>query len=240
MEGQVGVMLTIKTDGTLDPLGLKWTNESRFELMPPTRDNRESVYADGEIDFGTELETGEIELHCVSDEGLTKAEINTLKAALAGQLNSLRSYNLLCWECDQDKALYVRLARRPETTDHPGWFEITIPLKYKPIWVSTVEHCLIGSGSINNAGTFDAPLIIEIKGPATNPEVTVGGEVLSYNGTLGANDVLTINTGAKTVKLNNINALANFTGKVGLQVPPGQTAVAATETTTIKWRDCWI
>ncbi len=233
-------MLVLKTDGTLDPLGLKWTGESIFELMPPTRENRESVYADGEIDFGTELEAGEIELHCVSDEGLTKDEINTLKAALAGQLNSLRSYDMLIWESDPEKALYVRLARRPEITDYPGWFEITLTLKYKPIWVSTEEQEHVGSGTITNEGTFDAPLIIEIYGPATDPEVAIGDKVLSYAGTLGTDDVLTINTGTRTVKLNNNNAQGNLTGDIALQIPPGETVVTAESTTKLRWRHCWI
>jgi len=235
-------MLTIKTDGTIYSLGIKWTGNSIFELMPPTRDITESTYADGVIDFGTELETGEIELQCVSNDGLTKAEIATLKATLTGELNSLRSYDMLTFESDPEKALYVRLARRPEITEHPGWFEITITLKYKPIWVSVDEQELVGSGTIENEGTFDAPLVIEIEGPVIDPAVTVGEETLSYDGTLEVSDILIIDTGTKTAKLNSDNALGDLTGDIDIQLPIGETEVTAATggTTTFKWRHCWI
>jgi phage-related protein len=257
MEGQVVVMLILKTDGTLEPLGLKWTGESRFELLPPTRENKESVYADGEIDFGTELETGEMELHCVSDEGLTKAEITALKAALVGQLNSLRSYNMLIFESDSDKALYVRLARRPEITDYPGWLEVALALKYKPFWVSADEQNHVGSGTVANKGTVEAPLIVEVSGPVSNPVVFVGDESLEYAGELNDDDVLYIDTGKKTVKLNSDNALGNYNGAFPLLAPGGTKvkyeAVPQTQSVDLggvydgktnnavfRWRHCWI
>lgn len=231
--------VTIMNDGTLSPLSLKVTGESQYELMPPTRDRTEQIFADGEIDFGTELETGEIRLSCVTTDGLTVAEKRALQGEVAGQLNALRNQFLLKWECMPDKALYASLVGRAEFTEHAGWFEVIVPLKYQPIWVSTVEHTAAGNSTITNAGTFESPFVVEITGTAVAPSVIIGGETMQYNGTLAAGDVLEVDTGTMTAKVNDVNAMANYNG-VFPKLQAGETTVIAGANVTIKWRDCWI
>ena len=232
--------VTIMNDGTLSPLSLKVTGESQYQLMPPTRDKTEQVFADGEVDFGTELGTGEKRLSCITSDGLSVAEKRALQTEIAGQLNALREYFLLKRECMPDKALYACLVGRVEFIEHPNWFEVIIPLKYQPIWVSTVEHTLVGNGTITNAGTFEAPFVVEIVGTATNPSVTVGGEIMQYDGTLAAGDVLVIKTGnIMTAKVNGANAMANY-NRVFPMLQAGETTVVAGDNVMIKWRDCWI
>jgi phage-related protein len=231
--------VTIMNDRTLAPLSLKWTGESQYELMPPTRDRTEQVFADGEVDFGTELEAGEVRLFCITADGLTVAEKRALQGEVAGQLNALRNCFLLKWECMPDKALFASLVGRAEFIEHADWFEVIILLKYQPIWVSMIEHTAAGSGAITNAGTFEAPFVVEITGTAEAPRVTVGGEIMQYNGTLAAGDVLVVDTGTMTAKVNGINAMANYNG-VFPKLQAGETAVIAGSNVTIKWRDCWI
>jgi phage-related protein len=235
----VGILLTVKNDGTLYPLGIKWTGESRFQLMAPTRDKTEETYGDGEHDFGTELGVGDCQLSCVSEEGLTKDEMNTLKATIAGQLNSLREYELLVWESDPGKGLYIRISGTVEFTDHPNWFEATIPIKYQPLWVSVEEQSHIGSGIITNAGTFEAPLVVEITGATTDPTVIVGNKTMVYAGTLAVGDVLVIDTDKQTAKYNGVNAIANY-NRVFPRLTPGENSVTAGDNVIIKWRSCWI
>lgn len=61
-----------------------------------------------------------------------------------------------------------------------------------------------------NGGDVDTPVIIEFKGPATNPTVNnlSTGEFIRVNRSLGEDDVLTINTafGEKYVRINVGNA----------------------------------
>ena len=237
----MGVVLevTIMNDNTLYPLSLKVTGESQYELMPPTRDSTEQVFADGEIDFGTELDTGEKRLSCISADGLTVAEKRALQGEVAGQLNALRQYFLLKWECMPDKALFACLVGRAEFVEHADWFEVIIPLKYQPLWVSTDEHTAVGGGIITNVGTFEAPFVVEITGTAVSPSVTVGGEVMQYDGTLAAGDVLVIDTGKMTAKVNGVNAAAKY-NRVYPKLQVGDTAAVAGDNVTIKWRDCWI
>jgi phage-related protein len=92
-----------------------------------------------------------------------------------------------------------------------------------------------------NMGTLETPIIVELKGPATNPEITIGNEALKYFGALTAGDTLTIDTDRKTVKFNGVNALANYSGGFP-QIPPGQTTVFydGDGILTLKWHDKWI
>jgi phage-related protein len=231
--------VVVANDGAISHISLKVTGESQYELMPPTRDKTEQVFADGEVDFGTMLDTGEIRLFCTTADGLTVAEKRALQGEVAGQLNALREYFLLKWECMPDKALLACLVGRAEFIEYADGFDVVIPLKYQPLWVSTVEHTAVGSGTITNTGTFEAPFVVEITGDGTSPSVTVGGEVMQYDGTLAAGDKLVIDTGKMTAKVNNVNAMAKY-NRVFPKLQVGDTAVVAGDNTMIKWRDCWI
>jgi len=83
--------------------------------------------------------------------------------------------------------------------------------------------------------------VIEIAGPVTNPSVTVGGQTLSYTGSLAAGDKVVIDTEKMTVTFNGVNALGSYSGGFP-KLQPGDTEVtaAAGGTTTWKWRDRWV
>jgi len=233
--------ILVYNNGLVLPFNMQSSRDTKWQLIAPTRDaTEEKEAADGDIDFGTMLQNGEIELHGIIEYASIQ-EKNTKKSALAGQLNDCRNKKLLALESNPDVGTYIRLKGRPEVTEYPSWMDVTIPFSADPFWQSIDEHYQQGSGTLTNAGTFEAPLIVEITGAVTNPSVVVGGQTLSYTGIVPAGQTLVIDTGNQTVKLNGVNALANYNG-VFPMLQPGDTNVTAPSagTTVFKWRDRWI
>lgn len=234
--------LTIKETGIVEPLGLSWLRSSKFPLITASRDGLEEVDGmNGAIDFGSELGTGDITLDLVSADGLTQAEINTLRDTVVGYLNQLRDYGVLTWEADPGKVLAIRLNGKPERDpDVLGAFKISVPLICQPIWTSDAEHALTGSGTLTNAGTFETPVVVEIRGPCANPTVTIGSYTMTYTGSLTSSDTLIIDTGALTCTFNGVNALA-FNGVFPkLDVGANTVVAASAGTTMFTWRDSWL
>lgn len=235
-------MITLKRDGTIEPFGLAWLDDSTWDLLAPTDDNIESIWgADGSFDFGSSLKTGSITLRCKSTDGLTEEQKAALKTMLAGQLYALREYDLLVWETDPEKGLPVRLGDKPAITEKPGGIVVEIPLVYRPFWVGTTEHVHTGSGTITNAGTAPTPAIIEIAGQVTDPSVKIGAKSFTITGALSSLDIVVVDTEKMTVSWNEVPAIDRFSGDFPW-IDPGETIVEAASVgiTTIKWKDRWI
>lgn len=259
--GVITAMITIRNDGTIEPLGLKILRESKLQLTAPTRDIKDSSDEfDGEIDFGAELKCGHWMLVGITDEGLNTTGKMQIRRNIAGHLNNLRNNGYyLAYESDPVRKIFVQLEGRAEVEEYPSWLKVNIPLKVDPLWVSAYEmvawnnqQAAVGMGDscnpehtspavVVNMGTLETPIIVELKGPATNPEITIGNEALKYFGALTAGDTLIIDTDRKTVKFNGVNALANYSGGFP-QIPPGQTTVFydGDGILTLKWHDRWI
>lgn len=76
--------ILIKQDGTIEPFNLKLLRQTRWNLMPPTRNRTEEADEyDGEVDFGAEFRSQDLELHCVTDDGLSKQEKYQRKVEIA-------------------------------------------------------------------------------------------------------------------------------------------------------------
>gem|GEM_PF-1812091 len=131
----------------------------------------------------------------------------------------------------------------PKTISFPTRLCYTLPDNLYAVAGTGAEGSpyILSTLAVINSGTFETPVTIELKGPATNPEITIGGKILKYFGILTAGDTLTIDTGYKTVKFNNVNALANFEGKFP-QIPPGKTIISyeGDGELTMKWHDRWL
>ena len=241
--GVITAMITIKNDGTIEPFGIKILRESRLQLTAPTRDITESSDEfDGEVDFGTELKSGHWMLVGITDEGLDATGKMQARRNIAKQLDDLRqSGDHLKYESDPDKKIFVTLNGRAEVEEYPTWLKVHIPLNVNPFWESEVENQFTGSGIITNEGTLDTPLIVEVRGLITDPEVTVGGKTLKYTGTLTAMDTLTINAEHGTVTLSGVNALKYYEGGFPV-LPIGETPVIAANggITTFRWRERFI
>lgn len=231
----------VDEDNILQPLGVLVTNDSRYDLLPQTRDNSEEVPGlHGEIDFGTEFKGRTLELSVVSleNEYFTKKELQYM---FAKYLDPTKGYKSLVFSDDIDKIYYVKYSGRIDITNYANWFKFTIPFKMKtPFVESIVEKSLIGSGTIKNEGTFETGLTIEISGPVTNPSLTIGTDVLSYTGTIASGNTLVINTLKKTAKIGNDNAINNFNGVFPLLPADTELDVVSSNNVTIKWRDKWL
>lgn len=237
----MSLALMIRKDGIVDPFGLNWLRTSRFPLIAGTRDGLDDVGGmDGAVDFGSMLGTDDIVLELVSEDGLSPVEIVGLRNTVVGYLNQLRDYGTLSWEADPDKVLLIRLNGKPSRdVTILRAFQIGIPLLCQPLWYGDAERILTTSGTAINAGTFETPMTVEIRGPCTNPTVTVNGKIMAYAGTLTASDILIIDTGALTCTFNEINAFA-FNGVFPTLLPGENIVNMGQVNTTVKWRDCWL
>lgn len=236
-----GAFFVIDSNNILHPLGVLVTGDSRYELLPATRDSTEELPGrHGEIDFGTEFKAKMMELHVATDEGNSPLEKAHLQRLFAKYLDPTKGAKTLIFSDDVEKTYMVKYSGKIDITNYATWFEFVLPFKMSdPFIIGSFEKTLIGSGILINEGTFETGLIIEVSGPSTNPSLTIGGEILSYTGTVPNGQKLIIDTKNETAKINNNNAMANYNGAFPL-LYPGETSVTATNNITIKWRDKWI
>lgn len=241
--------IIIKKDGTVEPFNLKLLRQTKWNLMAPTRDRTEEADEyDGEIDFGAEFQSQSLELHCITEEGLSIEEKHQKKVEIADTLNNLRDGDWLMVEHVPDKKIFAHFAGRVQIEEYPSWLRVTIPLRLDPFWVSAEENEYTGiSGVIKNAGTFETPVIVDVlasPNAVTSPVIGVGNDTLYYYGTIPQNNSLIIDTGKMTVVLDGINALGFYEGGFP-QLPPIETSVSVSvfsgnPAVTFKWHDRWI
>ena len=198
--------IIIKKDGTVEPFNLKLLRQTKWNLMAPTRDRTEEADEyDGEIDFGAEFQSQSLELHCITEEGLSIEEKHQKKVEIADTLNNLRDGDWLMVEHVPDKKIFAHFAGRVQIEEYPSWLRVTVPLRLDPFWVSAEENEFTGnSGTIENAGTFETPVIVEIlaeSGNVENPSITIGEEEIKYNGVIDEKGLLKIDTDKMTVVL---------------------------------------
>lgn len=232
---------SVDANNILQPLGVNVTRDSRYELLPGTRDYTEEIPGKaGEIDFGCDFEPRIIELHCVL-EVLSANQPATIRT-IAGQLNPLSGATTLTFADEPGKVYRVRYAGKIDVKRYPSYVEFVIPFKmYSPYITGTPQKSLVGSGTATNDGTMETPITVEIQGPVTSPTVTINGNSMTYTGTINAGSLLIIDTDKLTVTLDEANALPNYNG-VFPQLQPGANTVvaAAAGTTTVRFYDRWI
>lgn len=80
-----------------------------------------------------------------------------------------------------------------------------------------------GDAQLTNLGNVDAPLVVRINGPVTNPTVGINGRTLQLTTTVAAGDFLLIDMEARTVLLNGTASRrsAVVAGSSWPNVPPG-------------------
>jgi len=237
-----GAFFVIDSENILQPLGVLVTRDSRFELLPATRDHTEEIPGrHGEFDFGTEFKPRYIELQVNTREGLIPLEKSQLQRLFAKYLDPTKGTKTLIFSDDVEKTYKVKYAGKIDLTQYATWFQFAIPFKmHDPIITGSFEKMLIGNGNLFNNGTFETPLIIEIAGSSANPSVTIGANNFTYTGTIPSGQTLVIDTDKATAKLNGANVLDKITGPLPYYVQPGETSVTAGSNVTIKWKDRWI
>lgn len=216
--------------------------------MAPTRDRTEEADEyDGEIDFGAEFKPQNLELHCVTEEGLSIEEKYQKRVEIADTLNDLRNGDWLTLESTPDRKIFARFAGSIQIEEYPSWLRVTIPLKLGPFWISTEENTFVGAGIIENAGTFETPVIIDIlasPNAVTSPAVFIGDEIIQYNEIIPQSKLLRIDTEKITAILDGANALGFYEGGFP-QLPPGETSASVSAysgdpVVTFRWHDRWI
>ncbi len=228
-------------DKILDPLGVVVLRDSREDLLPGIRENTEEIPGrHGELDFGAEFKSRTIELHVAKETDLATRQ--ALRRTFAQYLNPMLGEKPLIFAEDLEKTYYVKYAGKIDLNQYIHFVDFTIPFKAaNPFIIGTYEKTHTGSGVLTNDGNFETPVVIEIRGPVTNPAVSVGSSTLLYQGSLTSDDVVTIDTEKQTVKFNSGNGLLYYAGGFPVLVPGNTTVVAASAGTTIfRWRDRWI
>ena len=231
----------IDEDYILQPLGVRVTGDSRDELLPATRDSTEEIPGmDGEYDFGSEFKARALELAVVTRNEMNAVEKKTLKRAIAKWLDPTKGYLPLQFADEPNVIYMVKYAGKIDPTNHPTWFQFTIPFKMNnPFMIGLHEKKMVGAGMAINDGNYKTGLKFEIKGPAVNPQVSVGDKIFFYEGEIPAGQTLYVDTFNKTIRLNDVNAIDRNRGVFPL-LNPGETNVFTSINTTIKWRDKWI
>ena len=232
----------IDADNILSPLGVLITRDNREEILPTIKNFTEKIPGkNGEYKFKTEIKGKTLELTVVTDEGLTPEQKQDLKNLFAQYLSPLNGEKSLTFANDIKKQYKVRYSGRINIENYPTWFKFVIPFKMSsPFITGSFENVQIGSGTIKNKGNVDTHMTIEIRGLATNPSLTIDGELLSYAGTINAGETLVIDTKKKTAKIGNTNVLDNWCKKFPVLKPETTVEVTASNNIIMKWRESWI
>jgi len=228
-------------DSILQPLNVLVLRDSRYDLMPSLKEYTEEIPGrHGEVNFGNKLGSRMLELHVASVDGLTPEQKESLKRDFAKHLNPVAGAKNLIFSDDIEKTYTVKYAGKIDLTQYADWMEFVIPFKVtNPYIIGSFEKKQIGSGTLTNNGNVETPVIIEIAGAITNPSITFGTYTLTYTGTIPDGQTLVVDTEKKTVTLNGVNVLSNWSGGFP-KLQPGNTSVTANSNVTIRWRERWI
>lgn len=232
----------IDADNILKPLNVLVVGDSRLDLFPQLKEYAEEIPGKhGETHFGSNLGSRPLELHVASMDGMTLEEKEEFKRLCSRYLNPVGGSKPLVFWDDLDKTYNVKYAGKIDPEQYADWLEFTIPFKMTSSYIEgSFKKAYVGTGTITNAGNTETPLIIEITGPATNPEVTIGDTTIEYNGTIPAGKTLVIDTEKLTAELDGENVLDDLTGDITVMLQPGETTVTADSNVTFIWRERWV
>lgn len=231
----------VDENSILQPLNVLVTRDSRYEILPSIRNNTEEIPGvDGEIDFGSEFRARLLELHCVTDEGLSPIEKKNAQRMIANYLNPTLGEKTLVFADDPNRIYRVKCSERIQLTEYATWFEFVISFKMnKPNILSSEYKSLQGSGMLVNEGNVNAGLIIEARGLLNNPQIKIGNETIFFNGEIPLGATLVIDTQKRMARVGSVNVVDKLNGVFPL-AKPGTSYVSASSTVTIRWRDEWI
>jgi phage-related protein len=121
---------------------------------------------------------------------------------------------------------------------------LTIPLiAQDPFWYSIEEYSIdiLGSGSLESFGNYPTSrLKIIVSGIATDPQIEIRGQLVTYTGTLSAVDKLIIDSSKRIITFNTANASRNH-NKMFPKIYPGLNNLSISSgSMTVKWHDCWL
>lgn len=221
--------------------GIVVARHSKRELVPSLREYKEEIPGrHGELVFGVEVAPRMIELECfIETEKETRGD---LRHMVAGLLSPLNGDQAIAFADDPGRMYYGRLSEAVQIESHGTADVFTVAIKCSDPFAYAIDETVqTGSGYLNNEGSVNTPLTIEIIGPVTDPTVMVGTAELKWTGALTESDHLIIDSRTMTVTFNGVNAASAFMGDFPF-LRPGMTEViaAASGTTTWKFRNRWL
>lgn len=242
-------------DGAFDilmPFGFKvdW-GKTLMNFMPEASDTSiELPGVDGEYVQDTVYKARTFDIVSYSEPGITTEERNYLKTKIANTLELIKKNKKKLTIGSADTSFDVKYSGVATIDDSRGnYIKLDLPLKAtNPYAYGEFENTLKGSGLLVNNGIVATGARFEIIGPFTNANLLLGSTLLSWQGTIAANEKLVIDTENFTcfkVDANNIktNAMATFNGNFP-KIPRGSITLECNANinalTTTHWRDKFI
>lgn len=192
---------------------------------------------DGSIVENTTYKDRLFEIVAFSEDGMTKAEKEDLKARIAQILDATKHQTKRLTVQSRGTAFDVKYQGQAKIEEGPSYIRTTIPLHTPPYGVNMFPNELNGSGLINNMDG-DAPVgpKFTITGEVTNPSFKLGEYNYSWNGTVPDGSRLVMDFEAYTVYIvdnmgKKLNGLAKFSGEFQ-KVPAGKSLVLVADENT--------
>ena len=237
--------LSVDSNGILQPLGLAWLRDNRFEVIGSFKKYTEEIAGrDGAISFGADRKPKMLKAVLGGPVSGVQSDDNyraKVLDSIAVYLDPLAGEQSLTFWDEPGRVYYVTLDDVINIPRERGYLEFEVSFTMlKPAKISANQNSLTGSGTATNAGNEPTPFTLTISGPVTNPTVTVAGYTMTYTGEIAAGKALVVDTEKMTAIYDGANALPNLTNVFPLLQPGANTVVAASGgTTVLNWYDRW-
>lgn len=189
-------------------------------FMPECVDtSTEMEGVDGEIVQDSVYKSRIFDIFAVTLDGLTIQQKSEIKKNISYILDSIKKNTKKLTFADHETSFDVKYSGLADiTTDGPGWLRFEIPLKSASAYGhKEFSKDLLGSGLLVNDGDKTVGALHKITGECINPTFSIGGTLMTWNGTVQEGETLYIDTDNYTCYLidkNNVkhNAMKNYNG----------------------------
>lgn len=189
--------------------------------------------------------------------GATPTQLRAKHREILGWLAPHKGKRPLVLDVEPDKTVMAAVSNIMPLAQLVGLGEFPVTFRCDPFAegteVTSSKDCVAGNNTldINNAGTFETPMIITITGRTTtgihtiNPLITMGSLSIKWLGTLMQGEVLTIDTDKLTVLKGVANALSGHAGSWP-KLQPGANTLAYSDEgvnkglVTVKYKPRWL
>lgn len=239
--------------------------DTRKELMPGLKRQSESIPGrDGEIIFETKLMPRLIELHCITNEGITYTEREQRKTQIREFFDPKAGVREITFDDEPGKVYYGRPYGVSSIAQQPNHMEIIVPIRCSDPYIysneNQVEKTFTVTGDymeIEVNGTEETFCIIQAENLATSsiaggfniiPAVDAEQQVdkLKYNGQIGVGEMVEIDSNKETAYIGEENVvhllspyfitLTSNINRLYYEDNEGSREVKV----VVKWRDKWV
>lgn len=195
-----------------------------------------------------------------TEDGLSRREKEEIKSRIVKLLDSTKNSAKTLTFNEGNITFNVAYSGAAEIKEAPSFLKVSIPFESMPYGVRTDTK--IGNCGFLNNGDKEATLIQQIAGPATNPSFGITSTIVKngvpvstlqnyrYNGIIAEGEVLIINHGLMTCKVDDGLAVTNGLSKLSgdffvfqkdasISIRYGSDAVAANATNIVEKQILW-